>query len=272
MKKYITGFAAGACLALLAVNYFPEALPITQRDINNENIDALLWVQTSAEYRALCYQAYNSALERVRAAAESAKSGDKPLAVILDCDETVIDNLAVDASVFDTDASSGRLLPEWWKAAEALAMPGAEEFLNAVDALGVSIFYVTNRPESAKADTMRNMKALNFPQVDERHTVLTSSSRQKEARFSKIEEDYSVIVYLGDSAHDFPIGIYGRNMTERNAIADKNRELFGQKYIVFPNPVYGSWLGAFAENYGRMSPAEQHKAKLDALRIWKVNN
>ena len=124
MKKSIISFIIGAGLAVLAVSYFPGVLPVTQRDINNETMNALLWMQTSAEYRALCYQGYNTALELVRSAKESFKSGDKPLAIILDCDETVLDTTPYDAAIIDND-SGGAKLADWLKEAAAGAMPGA---------------------------------------------------------------------------------------------------------------------------------------------------
>ena len=42
----------------------------TQQDLNDEMIMAVAWMQNSAEYRELCYQAYNTALERVKAAVQ----------------------------------------------------------------------------------------------------------------------------------------------------------------------------------------------------------
>ena len=269
MKKSITGFILGAVLAVLGVYYFPEVMPVTQRNINNETLNASLWMQTSAEYRALCYQGYNSALDLLRSAKESAKSGDKPLAVILDCDETLVDNLPADAAIIDNDAKSWNILVEWRKEAKAAAMPGAVEFLRKVDAMGVELFYVTNRVEDIREETMQNLKSLTFPQVDDRHVSFASGISNKDSRFRMIEQDYNVIVYLGDTIHDFPINLHGKMMQERNAITDQNRTLFGRKYIVFPNPVYGPWLGAFAEGYKKMSPTEQRKAKVDALRIWR---
>ena len=144
-------------------------------------------------------------------------------------------------------------------------MPGAADFLNAVDALGVSIFYVTNRRENLREDTMHNMKALNFPQVDEVHTVFRSGEGSKDPRFKRIAESFDVVVYLGDSAQDFPVEIYGKGLTERNAIFDSARELFGEKYILLPNPIYGHWLNV---STGK-TPEEQHKSKIDAMRIWR---
>ncbi|MBQ7219675.1 MAG: 5'-nucleotidase, lipoprotein e(P4) family [Synergistaceae bacterium] len=269
MKKSIISFIAGATLALLAVAHFQGALPVTQRDINNEMVNAVLWVQTSAEYRALCYQAYNTALEQVITAAENLSSEDKPLAIVLDCDETVIDNISAFAGIIGTDSSGSGMLSAWVKAREAEAMPGAEEFLKAVDALSVDIFYVTNREEAMREDTMRNMESMGFPQIDMKHVVLKDGEGSKDSRFSRIESDYDVVVYLGDTAHDFPIEIYGRDKDSRNETADENQALFGRKYIVLPNPVYGPWMSAIAENYGKMTPSEKHRAKTDALHIWR---
>ncbi len=269
MKKSIISFILGAGLAVLGVYYFPEVMPVTQRTINNETLNASLWIQTAAEYRALCYQGYNITLDLLRSAKESAKSGDKPLAVIMDCDETLLDNTPSDTSIIDNDTKSWNIFVEWVKEAKAAAMPGAEEFLKEVDALGVELFYVTNRPENMRADTVRNMKGLNFPQVDDRHVSFASGSSNKDSRFSRIEQDYNVIVYLGDRMDDFPINLYGKMMQERRAVTDQNRTLFGRKYIMFPNPVYGSWLGSLAEGYSKKSPAEQRKAKLDAMNFWR---
>lgn len=269
MKKSILSFIIGAALSALLAVHLCGTPALTQKDINNESLNAILWQQTSAEYRALCYQAYNSALDEVKAAAKIFTSNDKPLAIILDCDETVLDNSRADAAIIDREDISVGINAQWFKAGEAGAMPGAKEFLDSVDSLGVRIFYVTNRGESTRADTMRNMKALEFPQVDDAHVILKSDESSKDSRFSRIAASYDVVVYLGDSAHDFPMGIYYKGKDERNAITDANKSLFGRKYIVLPNPVYGLWMWSIADGYDKMSPAEQHKAKTDALRIWK---
>ena len=264
MKKYITGFIIGAILSAVIALNIPQSSRMTQKDMNNETINAVLWMKTSAEYRALCYQAYNSALEHIRNAAESFRSGDKALAIILDCDETVVDNLAPDTAMIDSEKNISEVYSEWGNEIRAYAMPGAADFLKAVDESGVNIFYVTNRLEKLRTETINDMKALNFPQVDDVHVILRTDDYNKDSRFRKIENDYNVILYLGDSAHDFPFEIYKKNMQERNAIIDSNKSMFGKKYIMFPNPVYGAWLNLFKRN----TPEETHKAKINALRIW----
>ena len=257
MKKFLSGFIAGSIIGVLII--FSMSHSITQKDINNEALNANLWLQTSAEYRALCYQAYNTALAQIKSAVRT----DKPLAVILDCDETVIDISPLDAACLDTDDNVS--FSAWIKESKAGAMPGAYEFLSAVDALSIDIFYVTNRNEKLKADTMRNMKALNFPQIDEAHMLCETESEGKEARFKRIESQYNVILYLGDTAHDFPTGSYRKSVSERNEITDRNKNLYGVKYFVLPNPVYGDWMRDFR---GR-TPEETHNLKMKALKIYR---
>ena len=66
--------------------------------------------------------------------------------------------------------------------------------------------------------------------------------------------DCDVVVYMGDNAGDLPLGTKGMNRTARNAAIDAAQEEFGTQYIVFPNPAYGSWVGALAKDYMTMSP------------------
>ena len=151
MKRAVIGFIVGAALAFTAARYFPAATPITQRDINKGMMNALLWMKTSAEYRALCYQAYNTALKHIITTAENISSPDKPLAIVMDIDETVLYTVDYDAGFVDLDKNpfDSVNLDEYHKTGkpQPKAMPGAEEFLKAVDALSVDIFYLTNVQE-----------------------------------------------------------------------------------------------------------------------------
>lgn len=203
-------------------------------------------MQTTAEYRALCYQAYNIALERLRLAERK----DKPLALVIDCDETIIDNTPAFA-----ENPSWEKFGKWTNSGESPAMPGAVDFLKAVDDLGVNIFYVTNRREKIREATLKNLNAVGFPQADNDHLLLDSGGFGKEERFRKISESYDIAVYMGDSARDFPINSQSKSMDEQNAIADANRELFGSKYIILPNPIYGYW--------------SDEKSRNEAVRSWE---
>ena len=229
---------------------------------------ALLWMRSAAEYRALCYQGYNAAMMEVdKALSDPARKG-KPLAIVLDCDETVTDNtMALAKAAAD---GNGQYKSIWWRdvvhEGKSGAMPGAVDFLQQVDKKGLAIFYVSNRyaPVNYEA-TEANLKALHFPQADKKHILLMEKSGNKQLRFDAIAADYDVVVYMGDNAGDLPIGTSGKSQTERNQIVDVHKKDFGTKYIVFPNPVYGAWVSAIAKNYLTMTPEERDEVNREFL-------
>src|SRR5574344_1470797 len=182
-------FATAAPLTTYAAE--APAQTYTQKDLNNELTMAVAWFQNSAEYRELCYQANNAALDQVVKAVARHKSTDKPLAIVLDADETVLDNSAFEAGLIGTaNAYSDKTWDEWCAAAQALAMPGATEYLQAVDKLGVDIFYVSNRSMKTQFEgSAKNMKAIGFPQVDRKHMPFKTDTSNKQPRYDAIEKD-----------------------------------------------------------------------------------
>ena len=222
-----------------------------QQQLLEQILMSVLWVKNSAEYRELCYQAYNIALERIDLALKSKKKFNKPLAIVLDIDETVMSTTGF-YKVSDMDEV------QWRKNTKAEPMPGAVEFLNAVDKKGVEIFYVTNRPESKQFDvTVEDLQEAGFP-LKRGHLILKSDNSDKGPRLAAIAKDYEVIIYMGDNSNDLPIGTYGKSTNERNSIIDEHSKEFGVKYIAFPNPMYGHWERAMADGYLSMSPQQKN--------------
>lgn len=220
----------------------------------------LLWMRTSAEYRALAYQGYNVAMNLVKMAVTDPSHQRKPLAIVLDADETVVDNTKLMGE--SVASGNGRFDAPWWRQAvhqgKSQAMPGAVEFLNEVHKQGVEIFYVSNRYAPVNYDaTVQNFKELGFPSVDKDHVLLFEKDSDKQPRFDAIAKKYYVILYMGDNAGDFPIGTKGKTLAERNGIIDAHKEDFGTTFVVFPNPAYESWVSALAKGYQNLSPEEQ---------------
>lgn len=240
----------------------------TQKQLAQEETMALLWMRSAAEYRALCYQGYNAAMMEVdKALSDPARKG-KPLAIVLDCDETVTDNtMALAKAAAD---GNGQYKSIWWRdvvhEGKSGAMPGAVDFLQQADKKGLAIFYVSNRyaPVNYEA-TEANLKALHFPQADKNHILLMEKSGNKQLRFDAIAADYDVVVYMGDNAGDLPIGTSGKSLSVRNQIVDAHKKDFGTKYIVFPNPVYGAWVSAIAKNYLTMTPEQRDEVNREFL-------
>lgn len=245
----------------------------TQKDLNEQAVMALLWMQTSAEYRELCYQAYNVAKMRVDEALKNAKQGDKPLAIIVDCDETVIDNNDYNAGHTGyNDAYASDTWTKWIDAARADAMPGATKLLKYLSSKGVEVFYITNRDARTQLEgTINNLRNIGFPYVDEKHVLLATSTGNKQPRFDAVAKDYNVVVYMGDNANDLPIGTYGQSMEERNKTVDKYQDQFGTRFIALPNPAYGNWESAITSNYWGLSAKQKDDVRKAKLRTWRAD-
>ena len=246
-----------------------EALKQKQQYQAETETMGLLWMRTSAEYRALAYQGYNVAMNAVKMAVTDPSHQRKPLAIVLDADETVVDNTKLMGESIVN--GNGRFDAPWWRQAvhqgKSQAMPGAVEFLNEVHKQGVEIFYVSNRYAPVNLDvTIQNFKELGFPSVDKDHVLLFEKDSDKQPRFDMIAKKYYVVVYMGDNTGDFPIGTKGKTLAERNAIIDAHKEDFGTTFVVFPNPAYGSWVSSLAKGYQNLSPEEQKQVNNQYLQ------
>ncbi len=274
MRARTSGIAAAAAAALVLLLSSPLAFAqssgqYTLKDLNEQTVMALDWFQTSAEYRELCYQAYNIADMMVNKAVAEKSAGSKPLAIVADLDETLINNSAYDAGLIGRNAAySSKTWLEWEKAALAKALPGAADFLHSVANKGVAVFYVTNRDEAGLSGTLENLRKLGYPDADSTHVLVKTNTSNKQPRFDSITQNYHVVVYMGDNANDLPIGTYGKNMQDRNAVVDQNSSKFGTQFIALPNPIYGDWEGALAKGYWGLSPKGKDEARKSDLNTW----
>ena len=243
----------------------------TTKDLNEQLVMATLWMQTAAEYDALCYQAFNLAKMLVdKKLAEGISV--KPLAIVVDCDEAIIDNSAYEAGLIGTEnAYSSKTWDVWMQAAEAKAIPGSVEFLNYVYEQGVETFYVTNRTKATGYEgTMKNLQDLGYPNVDEKHLMLKTDTSNKQPRRDMVLEEYEVIFYLGDNCNDFSADYYHASLEERNAAAEADKDKFGIEFIVLPNPTYGDWDGAIFEFNWGATTEEKDAYRKNALERWVV--
>lgn len=276
MKRHARGIVISTSIAFLlfisTVSVFADNPPstlYTQKNLNDQTVMALVWMQNAAEYRELCYQAYNVASMMVNQAVASKVPGDKPLAIVADLDETLLNNSAYDAGLIGRNtAYSSKTWTIWEKAAIAKAMPGATDFLNYVSSKGVAVFYVSNRNQAGLEGTIENLKKLGFPYADTQHVLLETNTGNKQPRFDAIGTDYNVVVYMGDNADDLTIGTYGKDQQQRNAIVDQHKADFGKKFIVLPNPDYGSWEGVLAKGYWGLSAKGKDEARISSLNTW----
>ena len=246
-----------------------RAQDYTVKDLNEQLVMGTLWIQRSAEVRALSYQAFNVAKLIFELDLQKGASGKKR-AVIVDIDDTVLDNSPYQAAMVDDNFGYPKGWGEWCNAAEAEALPGAVDFLKYVVSKGGDVFYLSNRKVKYKEGTMKNLKALGFPQVTDDRMLLREKTSNKEPRREIVRKEHRIVLLVGDNLNDFDNLFRKKSLDDRAAAVDQVKDQFGSKFIVLPNPMYGDWEGGVYKGNWKLSPAEKSKARKAALIRWNM--
>ena len=224
---------------------------------NDGKVWASLWQQRAAEYKALCFQAYNIARQRVDEGVK--RVGTKPLAIVTDIDETLLDNSPYDAKRglqnLDYDDKTWK---EWADKGKADTVPGAPAFLKYAASKGITIFYITNRNENERAATLYNLQRYGLPNTNDEHLLLKQSNSSKESRRQDVLKTHDILLLCGDNLPDFDL-LYDNHPSEESRIVttQKLQKEFGNKYIVIPNPSYGDFEGALFQFNYKLSAAQK---------------
>jgi 5'-nucleotidase (lipoprotein e(P4) family) len=229
-------------------------------EFRHDGLDAISWVQTSSEYQSIAYTTYRSAERRLNEvyACDSNSTASLKQAVVLDLDETVLDNSPYQAWLIVESKRLGKTVgfkpstwQAWMKLAEAPKVPGAVEFISYAQTCGLSVYYISNRECSSSVCheqkwTISNLNKLGVI-TDDRHVLLKgekpqwSSSEKDGRRESLINNGFELVMLIGDDSNDFLNGVYKASIEERTKIIEANQSLWGEKYFVLPGPTYGSW-------------------------------
>jgi 5'-nucleotidase (lipoprotein e(P4) family) len=234
--------------------------------INDGKIWASLYQQRAAEYKALCFQAYNIAKLRLDMAI--AKHSDKPFAVVTDIDETLLDNSHYDAARavqnLDYDEATWK---EWTGKAVADSVPGAPSFLKYAASKGVTVFYITNRGQDERSGTLKNLKHFDLPFADSLHVLFKDKISSKEARRQQVLNTHNVVLLCGDNLPDFD-ALYDNQPSEasRAATTVKLSKEFGSRYIIIPNLSYGDFEGALFNFKYDLTPVQKDSVIIDKIR------
>ena len=257
--------------------------------VPQDGLEANLWTQRSVEFKGNALTVY--ALGRVRldqaladkkwTAAPAEQKGDYenlPPAVVLDVDETVLDNSLYQVwSMKNGIPFSVATWNQFCNDKVSRAIPGAVEFTKYADSKGVKVFYVSNRAVEVEQATRESMAAFGFPvggpgggNVD---TFLMQNEKpdwgsKKSTRRAFIAKDYRILLGFGDNFGDFD-DRYASSEADRLKFFEENKERWGREWLMIANPTYGSFDAApFAFNY--KAPAdEQRKAKWAVLDAWE---
>ena len=243
-----------------------DTAEITEANIQDQSILATLFVQQSAEYKAICMQTYHLAKNRLD---ELLSTGpiDKP-AVVLDIDETVLDNSPYAGwKIKNGKPYSWETWKQWSDLAAADSVPGSLGFLRFADRKGVSIFYVSNRKVAELEATMKNMEQLGYPQVEQAHFMLKETSSSKAERRAAIQEQgYHILLLIGDNLADLNNRFEKQPHTVRQHLVDSLSGKFGEEYFVLPSPTYGDWETSLYDYDYSLSPAQVDSIRRSYLK------
>lgn len=252
----------------------------------NDNLNATLWMQQTVEYAAVTQTVYRAAEARLDQALkdkhwdalvpeEREKPADRlPPAVIVDVDETVLDNSPYQARlVRNGEEYSEATWADWVNERKARAIPGAVAFAKAAAARGITVIYISNRAVDLDKPTFENLKSEGFPIKDDSvfmglGTVVPGCEQngtEKDCRRRLASRSYRILMQVGDQLGDF-VQIISNTPEGRAALFKQYQDWFGQRWFMLPNPTYGSWEPAIFNNDWSQPVDVRRKAKQDALK------
>jgi 5'-nucleotidase (lipoprotein e(P4) family) len=297
MRTALTGIAL--CIALAGCAHAPEkhaAVPASTTapppkpngPERNDNLNAVAWAQTAIEHDLVYREVFRVAGEKLAVALKDprwdalAKSDRKQAmsrklkpAVILDIDETVLDNSPYQARLIEQDKEFDEYSwSEWCREKRAKALPGALEFAQAAARGGAIVFYLSNRAQDLNDATLENLRTDGFP-IAEKETVFLGlgtvvegceqNGTEKGCRRELIGRSHRVLMQLGDQIGDF-VDVLSNTPDGRRAAMEPYSGWIGERWFVLPNPTYGSWEASLFNNEWTRPPALRRAAKLEALR------
>ena len=229
----------------------------------------LRWVKQAAEYRAITRQVYGTARRDLpkfiadrswSALPWQTDAAELPPAVILDVDETVVTN--VDFQLAFERPFANWKLEQWASETTATPVQGVVEFVAEARRLGVTVFFVTNRPCEPKVGSpepcpQRQTTIEGIAEVgiatDADHVFLSQErgwTREKITRRQFISETHRVIALIGDDFGDFVPCVRKKirapcteaaTSASRSDALDTYDRYWGNGWYILPNPMHGSW-------------------------------
>ncbi|MFZ0490944.1 MAG: 5'-nucleotidase, lipoprotein e(P4) family [Salegentibacter sp.] len=238
----------------------PKKTPLSE-----QLVMSTLWFQNSLEAQQLYIQSYELAKIKMMAN-EIKEKGKLPSAVVLDIDETVLDNSAFEARLVQNEKN---YTPQGWAAwvneANAPALPGAVDFINFAQKNDIDVFLISNRKEELLSPTLVNLKKVGV-NIAADHVLLKTDTSNKDARRANVKSAHKVILYIGDQLTDFasiydsPQDVTMLPETKKDSLQD----LLNQEFILLPNPMYGTFEQAVYPQ-SHLSDEEKSQARKKAL-------
>ena len=232
---------------------------------NEYQILSTLYHQQAAENDALAYQTYNMA-RMILDNDLKISLLSKQRAVIVDIDETVLDNSPYQAECILKGFSYPTGWKEWCAKADAEPIAGSLDFLKYAEEKGVDVYYITNRKEEVREVTRKNLDKYGFPFVDDDHLLMRTTTSSKKARRTQVAEKHRIVMLIGDNLGDFS-DVYDNTSTdERFVRTDSLRAAFGTHWLILPNAMYGDWESAIYNHDNSQPDTEKAKKRKKKLK------
>ena len=231
---------------------------------SRENTMGTLWYQNAAEVDALYQQGYNVATNKLKELLK--QPTNKPYSIVLDIDETVLSNIPFQVKMIkDGTAFNPKLWDEWVQKAEATPVAGAKEFLQFADKNKVQIYYISDRTDSQVDATIKNLEAQGLPVQGRDHLMFKKEGdKSKEGRRQEVLKHTNLVMLFGDNLVDFA-EFSTKSEADRDKMFEQLKAEFGDKFIIFPNPMYGSWESAVYQGEKKDGKG-QSEARMNALK------
>jgi 5'-nucleotidase (lipoprotein e(P4) family) len=258
--RHATTIAALAIL-LVATAAFADPAGDTGEAVREQgSLLANAYTMSAAEYRACCMGIYAAAGYRLEEMMEDADPPYARPAVVMDLDETVLDISSFQTFLYENELEfTYDLWFEYEKRGveEVFLVPGAWEFIERAEGLGVAVIYLSNRHAANREHTVAVLArlGLNVEDIEERiYLKPTGASSDKSPRRDAISARYNVLMIFGDNLRDFSevfaaerLGEdpttedYLRAVSAREEAVDDAACHWGVDWFVLPNCMYGEW-------------------------------
>ena len=278
--RILNGFAGTMIVVFLLTGCASSVAvaPVKAPEEGNDLLNSVVWIQSAAEADALRMAVFASAKQSLDAALEdhtwsamdqSAGAAELPPALIVDVDETILDNSPSEARLIrEGKTYTPETWREWVEERQATALPGSLEFIKYAESKGVTIFYVTNRSTEEEAATRDNLEKEGFPLDARWDVVLTKGEKgarsDKTSRRAIVASTHRVVLLFGDDLGDFTSR--EGTVAERRARVESNKSRWGKSWFVLPNPMYGSWDRVLPGSVSGMSSHDRKMESLDEKR------
>ena len=265
---------AGGSLLLPAFGQAEESIKeLSKQESSDQNalLWAMAWQETAAEFGALCYQAFNFARSKVKQALSKDSNAEKPLAIITDLDNTIMHATSYWGYLINQnkDFFDDAIWDKWVPKNLITSVPGAKEFLNYCYANNVEVFYVTNRNQGDKTYeyALNQLQHLGFPYADKMHLTVYRDTSNKMPTKKSVSQSHELILMLGDNLNDFKRDYYVKDVEVRYELMERDKNDFGEKFILLPNPTDGHWVRAiFGTSEPTSTPENREILKASATR------